>query len=118
MNSASAQEGYQGAPAERQAPPAGQYQQQQRQQPGTNVSTEKLKKFKSAQQDVIQSQRQLQQKMNTAESPEQRAQIQQQANEEMVDAIADAGLSVNEYNQIATAVQENPGLRDKYMNLR
>jgi hypothetical protein len=44
--------------------------------------------------------------------------LQQQASQEMVQAIESTDLSVQEYNQIANLVQSDPQLREKYMGMR
>jgi len=43
--------------------------------------------------------------------------IQQQANEQMVQVIEQTDLSIQEYNQIASLVQANPQVRERYMEL-
>jgi len=45
-------------------------------------------------------------------------QIQQQSNEEMVQAVEDEGLSVQRFNQIAQAIQQNPELQQEFREMQ
>ncbi|MGM0679822.1 MAG: DUF4168 domain-containing protein, partial [Pseudomonadota bacterium] len=50
-------------------------------------------------------------KLENTEDPEKAQKMQQEAQKEMQNAVADAGLSVEEYNQIFAAVQQDPELQ-------
>ena len=45
-------------------------------------------------------------------------QIQQQSNEEMVQAVEDEGLSVQRFNEIAQAIQQNPELQQEFREMQ
>jgi hypothetical protein len=45
-------------------------------------------------------------------------QIQQQSNQEMVQAVKDEGLTVSRFNQIAQAIQQNPELQQEFRQMR
>lgn len=45
-------------------------------------------------------------------------QIQQKSNEEMVEAVEDEGLSVQRFNQIAQAIQQNPELQQEFRQMQ
>ncbi|MFP4098938.1 MAG: DUF4168 domain-containing protein [Alphaproteobacteria bacterium] len=92
-------------------PPQGQ------QQPQMNVTDAQLQEFAKAQAAVGQVQSKFQEQAQAVETQEELQMIQQQANEQMVQAIQRTDLSVQEYNQIANAVQADPQLREKYMNM-
>jgi len=90
-------------------PPQGQQQM--------NVTDAQLQEFAEAQAAVGQVQSNFQAQAQAVETQEEMQMVQQQANEQMVQAIQETDLSVQEYNQIANAVQADPQLREKYMNM-
>jgi hypothetical protein len=45
-------------------------------------------------------------------------QIQQQSNEDMVQAVQEEGLEVQRFNQIARAIQQNPDLQQRFQELQ
>ncbi|MFP4465404.1 MAG: DUF4168 domain-containing protein [Alphaproteobacteria bacterium] len=90
---------------------------QSQQQPQMNVTDAQLQEFAKAQAAVGQVQSKFQEQAQAVETQEELQMIQQQANEQMVQAIQRTDLSVQEYNQIANAVQADPQLREKYMNM-
>jgi hypothetical protein len=72
-----------------------------------------LQTFASA---VIQIERinmEVQQQVQAAETPEEQQQVQAQAQAQMVQVIEAEGLTVDEYNEIATAVQTDPQLAEQ-----
>ncbi len=82
-----------------------------------NVTDAQLQQFAEAQAAVRQVQSKFQAQAQAVETEEEMQMIQQQANEEMVQAIERTDLSIQEYNEIANAVQTDPQLREKYMNM-
>jgi biopolymer transport protein ExbB/TolQ len=93
---------------------AQQQQQRQQQAPSAqNFSDEELKAFAGAAQQVQAINRNFQSRFQSAESPEKRQQLQQGARQEMVSAIQEEGLSVEQYNQIAKAAQGDPDLAEQ-----
>lgn len=81
------------------------------------VSDDQLKTYAEAEKKVQEIRDEFQQQMPNAETPEEAQALQQEAQEEMVSAVEDSGLSVEEYNQIASLVQTNPELRDRIDSL-
>lgn len=49
-------------------------------------------------------------RLQDAESPEQAAELEQEAQDAMMQQVQDEGLTVEQYNQIAVAAQQNPQL--------
>lgn len=92
-------------------PPQGQQQQQM------NVTDAQLQEFAQAQAAVGQVQSKFRAQAQAVETQEEIKAIQQQASQQMVQAIQQTDLSVQEYNQIANLVQANPQVREKYMEL-
>lgn len=96
---------------------AGQYGAAAGQQQ-VDVSDEQLETYAEAEQKVQEIRDDFQQQMPNAESPEDAQALQQEAQQEMVSAVEDAGLTVEEYNQIASQMQSNPELRERMESLR
>jgi len=89
-----------------QAPQQGQQQQQ-------NFSDQDLQAYASAAIEISELQQEFQGQMQNAESAEDQQAVQEEANEAMIQAIRDAGLSLEKYNQIATAAQNDQELAQK-----
>lgn len=92
------------------APPAGQQQVQ--------VSEDQLEKFAEATDEIADIREEYQEKLNSAGSQEKAQSLQGEASEEMMGAIESAGMTVAEYNQIASAVQMDPNLRSRLTEMR
>ena len=88
------------------APPAAASQM-----PGPeDFSEDQLEAFAEAQAEVKDIQSEYRGKAQQAQGQSEQMKIQQEANQEMVKAVKDAGLEVAEFNQIAQAARANPGL--------
>ncbi|WP_417362128.1 DUF4168 domain-containing protein [Gallaecimonas pentaromativorans] len=83
-----------------------------------NVSDAKLEQFVTAQKSITSIRDSAMEKLNKSENPDQAQQIQQQANQDMVEAVKDAGLSVEDYNLIARAVQTDPNMRSRVADIQ
>jgi len=100
----------------------GQYGAEQQQegayeQPAAvEVDDETLDKFADAFVEVQTIQTSASQEMEQATDPTQAQEIQQRAQEEMVQAVIDTGLSVEEYNQIAQQMNTDADLREDVMS--
>ncbi|MFP3873980.1 MAG: DUF4168 domain-containing protein [Thiohalophilus sp.] len=90
-------------------------QQQQGGQAAEDIDEKSLNKFKDAFAEVNSIRESFAGKLEDVEDPEKAQKLQQEAQEEMVSAVEDAGLSVEEYNQIFAAVQQNPELQEKVL---
>lgn len=95
-------------------PPPPQQQQQQQQQ---NFSDDDLAAFADARKEVNSISQDFQKKAQDAEDQSQIAQLRQEANEEMVEAVQDAGLATDKYNAIAQAIRTNPELASKIQDM-
>jgi predicted ATPase with chaperone activity len=91
------------APPPEQAPPAQTVQ----------VDDKQVKAFAKAQQQVTRISRDVNQRLQKVESPEEGQTIQSEAQQEMADAVVDAGLTVQEFNRIAQAAQADQDLRQR-----
>jgi len=92
------------------APPTQQQQQ-------INVDEAQLQEFAQAEAAVRQVQTKYEGQAQAIETQEEMQTLQQQASQEMVQAIQSTDLSVQEYNQIANLVQADPQLRKKYLKI-
>lgn len=98
----------------------GGYQQQGQppaaQQPGgaapqVDLSDQQVSQFKEAFGEISTIRQAYADELQNAEDPNKARKLQQQAQSEMVEAVEDSGLSVQDYNRIAGAIQQDPELR-------
>lgn len=95
--------------------PAAEQQAAVAQQSTVALTDANLLKFSVAMDDIQQVGAKYESKFQSAETPEQAQQIQQQAQNEMVKAVEAAGLSTEEYNAIAQQAQQDETLRKKIL---
>jgi hypothetical protein len=86
-----------------------QDEQQQPAQPAIQPDDEQLESFVVATVRIINIQQQAEQQMQAAE-PEEQEQVRAQALQEIVTAVENEGLSVDEYNGIVQHVESDPEL--------
>ncbi|WP_291322382.1 DUF4168 domain-containing protein [Desulfonatronospira sp.] len=94
-----------------------QYQQDmmQQQAPDVDVSDAELDKVADAYEAVTQVRERFQQELGEVSDPERAQELQQQAGEEMVEAVEAQGLDVQTYNQVMEAAQVDEELRNKLL---
>ena len=90
------------------APPA--VAQQQPAAPSETLSEEQLTAFADAALDVQQVRAEFDGQMQAAESPEEAARLQQEAQEEATAAVESRGLTAGQYTAIAEAANQDPTL--------
>ncbi len=112
---------------------AGDYQQGQQQQqqqqgqppqpqgqrpaaPQVELSEKKISKFSDAYAKISTIRQDYTDRMRNAEDQSKARELQQQAQSEMMAAVKETGLSVQDYNRIAQAIQRNPELRNRVLN--
>jgi hypothetical protein len=102
-------------------PPPPQQQQQQPTMPGqqqtVSVSDSDIQKFAEIYVEVEETRNELTLEMNEASSQEEAQEIQTRMQQEIVAAIADHGWSVDRYNDVATAISNDPELRTQALDL-
>ena len=76
-------------------------------------SSDQIERFVDAYLDIIDIQEQYTSEIEGTDGAEDARELQEQANDEMVAAIEDNGLSVPEYSEIANAMDMDPELRDQ-----
>ncbi|SRR5690554_3562416 len=87
------------------------------QAPAAQVSDSELQKFADAYASTLEIRQEFTQQLNSAESSEEVQELQQRANEEMIQAVEDNGLSLEEYNTIAQAVSSDPELQTRLSSM-
>ncbi|MFP4146631.1 MAG: DUF4168 domain-containing protein [Halorhodospira sp.] len=108
-------------PGAQQEPGAQQDPGMQQQDPGmeqpqpdqATFSGEQIDRFVDAYLDIIDIQESYTADIEETDGAEEARELQEEANDEMVAAIEDNGLSVPEYSEIANAMDMNPELRDE-----
>ncbi len=78
-----------------------------------DVSDQQLEQFVEAQTAIIEIQQDYTGRLEAVEDPDEAHELQVQANEEMTDAVTDAGLDVESFNEIAMAIQNDPELQQR-----
>lgn len=89
----------------------------QQQAPEIDVSDEQLEQFVDAMTSVQEISGKYTEQFQSAETAEDAQAIQQKAQEEMIAAVNDSGLSADEYNTIVQAVQTDEELRARMQEI-
>lgn len=103
---AQAQDGYQGNAAN----PTGQQQQM-------NFDQATLQQFASAATQLSQIHNEFAEKLEGVQDQEKAMDMQRQANEQMVQAVENEGISVEKYNAIANQMNQDPELRQQVQQM-
>lgn len=78
-----------------------------------SVDDAQLEQFATALTDVRDLGNEYSEQIASAESQEEAQELQQEAQVEMVAAVEDTGMTVQEYNQIAEQMSQNPELMER-----
>lgn len=81
--------------------------------PDIDVSDSEIEAFANAMTDVQELGQEWTEKMQETDDQEELSSMQEEAQEEMISAIEEHDMSVEEYNEIATAAQQDPELAQK-----
>ena len=82
-----------------------------------DISDKKLEKFADSLGEIMEIREDFTAKLEKTGDPAEAQQLQQQANEKMMNTVQENDLSIEEYNAINQAVQNNPQLRDKVISM-
>lgn len=74
------------------------------------VDEQKVKKFVAAYTDVQDVRQTYSEKLQNVQDPEKAKSLQQKAHAKMDNAVEENGLSVDEYRELASQINENPAL--------
>jgi len=88
------------------APQAAEAQSQQ-------FTEQQLTSFVAARDEITEISGRMQQQVDQAENPEQVQKIRREANDEMVQAVRDAGLEVETYTDISRAMRQDEQLAER-----
>ena len=83
----------------------------------SDISDKKLEKFAESLDQIMEIRQDFTAKLEKTGDPAEAQQLQQQANEKMLETVQNNELSIEEYNAINQAVQNNPQLRDKVISM-
>lgn len=86
--------------------------EQQQQQPA-DFSEKDLEKFANAKSEVDQIRKEYSEELKQVEDQEKASQLQDKYSRQMVQSIKEEGLTIREYNDISSAAQSDPELREK-----
>lgn len=96
---------------------AQQEQQQMEQQQPAEFDQESLERFADAYVDVGEIHTEYSQRLQEVEAPEDAQELQQEANDKMVEAIREQGLEVQDYSEIAAALERDPEMRENVVSM-
>lgn len=82
-----------------------------------DISDKKLEKFADSLGEIMEIREDFTAKLEQTGDPAEAQQLQQQANEKMMETVENNDLSIEEYNAINQAVQNDPQLRDKVVSM-
>ncbi|MDH4572411.1 MULTISPECIES: DUF4168 domain-containing protein [Salinicola] len=85
----------------------------QAQAPAQNFSDDQLQQFADASQDIAMISQDYTEQLQNASDEGEQQKIRQQANDEMVQAVQDSGMSVEQFNSIGQAIQQDPQLMQR-----
>lgn len=87
------------------------------QAPQVDVNDQQLNQFVEAQGAIAEIQQDFSGRLQGVEDPEEAHSLQVEANDAMTKAVEDAGLSVEQFNEIAMAIQANPDLQQRLSDM-
>ncbi|WP_136068859.1 DUF4168 domain-containing protein [Modicisalibacter radicis] len=96
---------------------AAQQQTQQAAPTAQDFSEQQLQQFADASQDIAGISQDYTQRLQEAEGQSEQQEIRKEANEKMVAVVEDSGLTVETFNAIGQAVQQDPELMKKVQSM-
>lgn len=85
--------------------------------PASDFRDADLQKFADVQGDLDQIRNEYSGRLESTKDPDQAAQLQQEANQKMVQTVQNKGLDAKTYSNIALAIQSDPELRNKVQSM-
>lgn len=98
-----------------QQPPAAEQQQQQEQ---IDVSDEELRAFAEATDQLQNVAEQARSDMQEAEGQQEAQQVREDFQQEQAQIVQEAGLDTARYTEIRNAIETNPDLRNRFLEIR
>lgn len=87
-------------------------------QSGGDFAEDTLANYADARGEIMEVSRSYRQDMQEVESREAAQEMREQMQTEMISVVNDAGLSVEEYNEITKAMREDDALRQKVQSMQ
>jgi hypothetical protein len=97
------------------APPASAGQQQY--QTGGSIDEKTVEQFASAYQEILEIQVGLSDELKEVSESDKARELQQQAQQEMLQVVEQNGLSVDDYNNVVAQMQQDVTLRNQILDL-
>ncbi|MBS3809411.1 MAG: DUF4168 domain-containing protein [Desulfobacterales bacterium] len=88
-------------------------EQQHQQRRSADFSEKELEKFADAKSKVDQIRKEYSEELKQVEDQKKASQLQDKYSRQMVQSIKEEGLTIREYNNISSAAQSDPELREK-----
>lgn len=82
------------------------------------LSQQKLEKYSQAQEKIMDISQDYRQRLNGAQGEDEAMKLKTAARQEMAGAVTATGLTVQEYNKITQAAQEDPKVRERLRRLQ
>ncbi|GAB2782360.1 hypothetical protein GCM10027040_05560 [Halomonas shantousis] len=82
-----------------------------------NFSDEQLQQFADVSQEIARISQEYTGQLQDAQDEASQQQIRQEANDEMVQAVQDSGMSIEEFNNIGQAIQQDPQLMQRVQKM-
>ncbi|MHB0777610.1 DUF4168 domain-containing protein [Halomonas sp. WWR20] len=82
-----------------------------------NFSDEQLQQFADVSQEIASISQEYTGQLQNAEDEAAQQQIRQEANDAMVGAVQDSGMSIEEFNNIGQAIQQDPQLMQRVQQM-
>jgi transcription initiation factor IIF auxiliary subunit len=83
----------------------------------SDISDKKLEKFADSLGEIMEIRQDFTAKLEKTGDPAEAQQLQQEANDKMMETVENNDLSIEEYNAINQAVQNDPQMRDKVISM-
>ena len=87
------------------------------QPPQKEITGEILEPFAGAYKEVSQIHTTYEQRIIESNGPTQADALQQEANQKMIQAVADHGLTIEDYNTIFKNIEKDPALKKEFMTV-
>jgi len=91
--------------------------QSQSQAPAKNFSDDELQQFADASQKIASISQSYTEKLQNASDEGDQQKVRQKANDEMVAAVKDSGMDVEQFNSIGQAIQQDPQLMKRVQGM-
>ncbi|OLO10380.1 hypothetical protein BTW10_15155 [Chromohalobacter japonicus] len=82
-----------------------------------DFSDEQLQQFADASEEISKVSQKYTKQLQNADGEDKQKELREKANEEMVSVVEDSGMSVEEFNSIGQAIQQDPELMQRVQGM-